>query len=349
MTNGTALPDASNIHIKKTRLSESGTFSLTLPVEASSPYWFDPDVGTFELPIEVYLGFLPHGQEEGTQPYSLLFGGVVDHAHYTPAGNKVVVSGRDRSARLIERELSGKSFLNFTASDAISQLATEVGLTPDVDTTSGLVGQFYQYEHKAHGLRSMHRFQTAWDFCVGMQRRYGYDLWVDGNTLYFKAPDENSEILYLNWKQADSETKYPVSSVWNLGLSRRVAYSDGTAVTVSAWDARQRVSHSATYPSDISAAGLGYAYTAAVGTTLDECAALARQKYNETMAHARTLSMNVHPSLSISPRQRVTIQGTGTSFDGVPYTVDEVIFSVNGPRIAQSITLRNRSNLKDAS
>ncbi len=347
---GVSLPSPQRLEIHRSRMAEISMFTAVIPVEGLTAQWFDPtDTSTNEIDIEIFCGFLDSGSAEGTESFSRIFSGLVDYIEYHPETQVVVASGRDWACRLIEYELSETSFLNMSASDALGTLAEEVGLETDIDSTDGLVGQFYQYEHKARGVPGMHRYQTGWDFCVGMQREYGYDLWADDKTLHFRAPDISSSPLTLDWTAASSASSCPAGPVNNLTLARRFTYPRNASVTVSSWDARQRCIHSATYPSDENTTSAGYNFTAAVGTTQDQCLKLAKLRFNDLTAHERMLRMSVHPELDISPRQRIRLQGTGTTFDSVIYTVDEVFFLYDSRGISKNITLRVRGGTEDLS
>ncbi|NHO32022.1 hypothetical protein [Acetobacter fallax] len=328
-------------------MAEASVFSVVVPVEGAASQWFDPASNTSgEIEIDIFCGFMTASAPEGSESFTKVFSGLVDYIEYRPETQVVIASGRDWASRLIEYELSGTSFLNMTASEAIETLASEVGLQADIDATDGLVGQFYQYEHKAHGLSGMHRFQTAWDFCVGMQREYGYDLWVDDKTLHFRSPDISDTVLTLDWTAAVSGSFYPTAPVGNMVLARRFTYSRDASVTVSAWDARQRAVHSATFPSGSETGSSRYNFTAPVGTTQDQCVALARLRFNDLVAHERMIRMTVHPQIDISPRQRIRLQGTGTTFDSIIYTVDDVTFSYGSQGISKSVTLRVRDGME---
>ncbi|GBR06983.1 hypothetical protein [Acetobacter oeni] len=329
-------------------MAESGVFSVVIPVDESISPWFDPvDGSSEEIEIDIYGGFISASVPEGSAPVTKIFSGLVDYVEYRPDTGVVIASGRDWASRLIEYELSGSSFLNMTASEALTTLASEVGLQADIDATDGLVGQFYQYEHKAHGLSGMHQFQTGWDFCVGMQHEYGYDLWVDDKTLHFRVPDTSDSIMTLDWAAAATASSSPVGPVSNMILVRRFTNTGDASVTVSAWDARQRAVHSATYPVSSSGSSSRYNFTAPVGTTQDQCLTLAQLRFNDLIAHERMIRMNVHPQLDILPRQRIRLQGTGTTFDSVIYTVDDVTLSYNSKSVSKSITLRMRNATGD--
>lgn len=326
-----------HVKIINSRLSEACTFNATIPIDTkynSIPFFDDGNS------VDIYAKTTSSGSGNTTSE-DKLFSGKIDRSTFNPPKRILNLSGRDWSASLINYEISGESFLNMTASDAISHLATQVGLSTDIDKTSGFIGQFYQYEHKAHGLSGMHRYQTAWDLCVGMQHEYGYDLWVDNKTLYFKKKQENDNIVNLEWNnQAENSDSYQ-RAILDINLLSNQIYSEDIYVKISSWDARQKTTHSAQYPEDITS-GHAFNFTAPIGTTTDQCKNLAQRRYNEIMAHGKNVELHLHPYLNISTRQLVKLNGTGTSFDSVVYTVDQVIIEYSGKSITKKAILRPR-------
>lgn len=327
------------IHVKiiNSRLSESCTFNATIPIDAtynSIPFF---DGGNS---IDIYANTTSSGSGNTTSE-DKIFSGKIDRSTFNPPKRILNLSGRDWSASLINYEISGESFLNMTASDAISYLANQVGLSTDIDNTSGFIGQFYQYEHKAHGLSGMHRYQTAWDLCVGMQHEYGYDLWVENKTLHFKKKSESDNIITLEWQnQTDNSSSYQ-RAILDINLLNNHIYSEEIYVKVSSWDARQKIIHSAQYPEG-STSGHAFNFTAPIGTTTDQCKNIAQRRYTEIVAHGRNIELHLHPYINISTRQLIKINGTGTSFDSIVYTVDQVVIEYSGESTTKKAILRPR-------
>ncbi|MFT8718266.1 hypothetical protein [Acetobacter sp.] len=325
-------------HVKviQSRMAEASTFEATLSLPQT----------TLEVPffsngesITIYMVVSETGQIEDYSK-SKVFSGGIDRSIFNLADRTLKIWGRDWSSKLISYELSGESFLNMTASDVISSLAKTVGLSADVDNTAGFVGQFYQYEHKAHGLSGMHRYQTAWDLCVGIQRNYGYDLWVDDKTVHFKKPS-NDNVVSLSWNGNSGSSSFASGPILNLTLSHDLLYADNIYVAVSSWDSRQKITHKAIYPTE-SSSGQAFNFTAPVGTTIDQCKQIAQQRYGEIIAHTKNVEMHLHPYVNISTRQMVKLSGTNTVFDSVFYTVDQLSIEGTDRGISKTAILRPR-------
>ncbi len=91
----------------------------------------------------------------------------------SPSGrHELVVSGLDRGHRLARGSM-WRSFITMTDSDIASQIASERGLTADVDSST--VTHDYLLQRG-----------TDYAFLTERARSVGFDWWVNGDTLHFK-------------------------------------------------------------------------------------------------------------------------------------------------------------------
>lgn len=306
-----------------------------------SDYWFDQDY-VEQIYIDIY-NTLRNGTFEAEEVSRFLLSGIIDSSTYHPLRRVVTIHGRDKISELSSIEMGGFTFLNMTAGEVISQLAEKIGLKAKVDPTQGLVGQFYQYEHKSYGLSGMHRHRTAWDFCVEMQRYYGYDMWVESGVLHFQSPGNmENEAIRLSFSSSGNVQGHDQFMFSDAAMTRRYGMDASVQVAVSSWDTKQRCSHGALYPPSPFSGTKKYNISLPAGKTQDQCETIAYQKYSEITAHALAISAEVHPALDISPRQLVVIDGTGTGFDGQTYVVDDVSLSISTSVRKQTVTLRKR-------
>ncbi len=107
-----------------------------------------------------------------------------------------VVRGYDRTHRLY-RETRSRAFLNIKDSDLAQQIAGELGLQTEIETTSTV------YDHVFQSNQSDMAFllERAW--------RIGYECFVDGEKLYFrKPPNDASPAVTLRWGE-DLKSYYP--------------------------------------------------------------------------------------------------------------------------------------------
>ncbi len=109
-----------------------------------------------------------------------------DLAQATPV---VQVRGYDRAHRL-HRGRHREAYVQMTDSDLASQIAGNVGLSPQVDSTSEVFEYVYQNN------------LTHWEFLQERAGRIGYDCYVQGEDLHFKSMGQARDgTVDLEWGQ----------------------------------------------------------------------------------------------------------------------------------------------------
>jgi uncharacterized protein involved in type VI secretion and phage assembly len=157
-------------------------------------------------------------------PEPLIDGEVTSiEADYDSLGTRAVVRGYDRSHRLTAGRKT-MTFQNVKYSDIASQIASDAGLTPDVDDSGGTI------DHVLQGN------QSDLDFLYALARRIGFECRVDGQTLLFKKPPESA----TGPDAAETVGSDPAQLVWNHNLlefrAKMSAVSQVKDVTVRGWD-----------------------------------------------------------------------------------------------------------------
>ncbi|HET9227551.1 MAG TPA: contractile injection system protein, VgrG/Pvc8 family [Thermoanaerobaculia bacterium] len=115
----------------------------------------------------------------------------------------VTIRGYDRRHRLM-RGRKSRSFVQVKDSDIVSQIAQEAGLTAEAEDTE--VTLEYVLQHN----------QTDLEFLESRARRIGFEVWVDGKTLYFRPrPTDESEVVTLHFEE-DLLEFYPRASTIGL-------------------------------------------------------------------------------------------------------------------------------------
>ncbi len=150
---------------------------------------FDPrlewvDGNSFQLGAEIEIG----AKGEDDRQDKLLVGEVTALEPDYPAGSAptLTIRGYDRAHRL-HRGKKTRTFLQMTDSDVASKIAQEAGLRTDVTSTS----EVYEYIIQSN--------QTDFEFLVERGKRIGFDVYVDGRTLTFKAPQSRGQPIDLEW------------------------------------------------------------------------------------------------------------------------------------------------------
>ncbi|GAB6968549.1 hypothetical protein JCM25156A_25870 [Komagataeibacter kakiaceti JCM 25156] len=343
--------------LTRTRYSRADTLELDLALDRTkvpgSGLWFDlkaPAAGRALADIDIQLQMRDAAQA-GAQ-WTTMFQGIVDHVALSPAETSVHVQCRDYLAKLLDmRVLDG--WLNMTGAEVVRAMITSAGLTPDVTMTDGMVGQFWQVEHKRSSAPSHSRFQTAFDLASYLANMTGCDLYAEGKTIvcapYPVADKSNTHVM----DYTDGGPNTPVSmGASGLRLTRDYQIARGVIVHVMSWDSRQRTRidyyWSAQGGSTFMTQGNANLHSFTLpGARLDLLRRYAEVKYNQIVAHERTISGTIPGRITLEPRQFMRITGTGTTWDGT-LDVEAVSsgFSWEGG-FSQQITLRARSATND--
>ncbi len=137
---------------------------------------------------------------------------------------ELVITGHDKSHRA-GRATTVKSYLSMQYSDVVTKLAGDLGLTPDVDSTSEQVDYLLQVD-------------SGLGLLTELARRVGFDWWVDGTTLHFKKPAAGGQVTLALGTDL-------------LSFGARASGHHPDAVVVDGWDRsqQQQVTSTASSPS----------------------------------------------------------------------------------------------------
>ena len=239
-----------------------------------------------------------------------LIRGSVDRIELDVGAGLIHADGRDLTARFMEARTQ-ETFENQTASDIAQLIALRRGLVPNVSPTTTFIGRDYGGDHSQVTLDRYSTLTTEWDLLAKLAINEGFDVWVDGQTLNFMAPTAGYAPLTVRPYDCQS-----------LRLDRALALSSGLEVIVKSWDCRAQASV-------IQAASMGAgSYTQSYvlmkpNLTEYEAAELAQRALAEIAQNARIITLEWPGELLVKPRQRLSLLGSGTDFDGL-YTVTSV-------------------------
>src|ERR1700761_8117109 len=134
-SSGVLLTGVLQATILSTTCYSSDTFSATLAVGAPPltdlTFWAEHASGPVSLNAVSADGALMQS----------MISGLIDCLAVDPIRGTAVVEGRDFSAWLID-SYSQRDFVNQSASEVVTAIAAQHGLTPVVTATSGLVGRY---------------------------------------------------------------------------------------------------------------------------------------------------------------------------------------------------------------
>ena len=279
--------------------------------------------------------------------WTSLLQGEVDSLDHDPIANRLDLHGRDYAARLIEARTQ-ETFANQTSSEIAATIAARHGLTADAEATTTPVGRYWQLEHDRITLDQFSRTTTEWDLLTTLAGHEGFDVWVTGTTLHFRSNDAAATPAAI-LRPVATLTGPP--NVISLRLERALTLARDIEVTVKSWNNRQQTAfvQTARRPST-SRIGQGkvpgppqkYAFVVP-NLTPDDALKLAQRKLAELSAHERIVIAEMPGDLTLSPRQQVRLEGTGTGFDQT-YWIDAIERHLHVDRgFTQRLHARNTS------
>ncbi len=334
LANGGEVPGAVEAEIRSNNHYAADRFrvGVALGAMAAAPWAASDDI---DAEIKVSL--------DGGLSWTSLVQGAVDRVEIDPVSRLLWLDGRDRTAALIEARTQ-ETFANRTASEIATLLAGRHGLTADVQTTTTLVGRYWQRDHDRITLDQFSRAITEWDLLVTLAQHEGFDVWVSGAVLHFRAA-----------QQADGPAAVlrPAAS-WSgpanlvgLRLERSLTLARDIEVVVKSWNARQQAAFQQTARAARGGAKAGrppqrYVYVVP-NLTPDAALQLAQRRLAELTRHERVITAEMPGDLVLQPRMQVVLEGSATGFDQL-YWIDEVDrhLSVHGG-FTQQVRARNAS------
>ncbi|MFT8444887.1 MAG: hypothetical protein ABF751_00080 [Acetobacter orientalis] len=358
LVNGTERPETGleQFSLTRTRYSRADTLDLSFALDRSkiptSGLWFDVKAasGATALPdIDVQLQ-MRDAAVSGAQ-WTTLFQGIVDHVDFSPAETSVTIQCRDYLAKLLDlRVLDG--WLNMTGPGVVAAMIRAAGLTPQVSMSDGMTGQFWQIEHKRKSASSHSRFQTAFDLASYLANMTGCDLYAEGKTIVCAPyPSAKTGVVHTLNYQDLGPTVPLVMGASGLRFSRDYQIAKGIVVHVTSWDSRQRNRVEYYWSADggstkkALANGNLHSFTLP-GARLEQVQSYAKSKYDQIVAHERTITGTIPGRFTLEPRHFMSISGTGTTWDGT-HDVDAVTSSFSwAGSFTQNITLRTRDATK---
>ncbi len=245
--------------------------------------------------------------------------GCVDDVDVDAVHGVLHLNGRDRTARLLESR-TAETFQNQTSSAVVTMLAQRHGLIAQVTPTSARIGQYYDQDHVG-----LNEHATEWDLLSFLARQEGFDLFIEGGTLYFQPATANTVQPHVLQYVPDGQGGIKSATVFDLKCQRSLLLSVGVSVQVVSWNNKQKREFTAQANSPATGSGgEPQVYTYRVpGLTYPQALQLAQQKLDDLSRHERSISWTEPGSLTLTPRTPVRLTGTGTEWDQ-GYAIDRI-------------------------
>jgi phage protein D len=316
----------SNNHYAADRFSAS--VALGIDQWADISFWG----GEPDILLEVQFSL------DGGASFTSLVQGAVDSIMIDPTLGMVHLEGRDLTASLIETRTQ-ETFSNRTASEIASLLAGRHNLAQQVFATTTPVGRYYQDEHDRITLNQFSHSTTEWDLLIFLARQEGFDVFVQGQTLYFQPATEPTEIAAL----------FQPDDLIDLKLERSLTLARDIEVVVKSWNSRQnsafvqRARANGRCVSGKSASQPQQYVLVRPNLTPDDALKLAQRTLAELTRHERTIGMTVPGELMLTPRSIIMLEGTCSDFDQAYYidVIERRLHQTGG--LTQHIRAKNTS------
>jgi prophage tail gpP-like protein len=248
-----------------------------------------------------------------------LITGMIDTILVDPIQGTVSVEGRDLSSSMID-SYRQQDFVNQTASEVASAVALYHGLTPVVTATSGSVGRYYGDGYTRLSLGQFSRLRSDWDLVVQLARENGFDVFVQGTTLFFQ-PSKSTGAIPRHLAFHDVKT---------IRFEQTLAIAGNTTARVQSWNSQNMASYDTnssggdadTSQASTSASDQPFLFPAS-NFTSQQVTDSAERYAAELNRLAVVLHAEMPWDLTLSPRAIIFIDETDSTFD-TTYQVDSI-------------------------
>lgn len=344
LANKTPIEGAQSFTVTSTNNNQAAQFSAQFAVIPGSKFSADWWSTQGQIRLTLQAGFADAlGNVSG---WTTLLVGDCDTVDIDMGAGLIHAAGRDLTALFIDQKISD-TYQNQTSSQIAASLASAAGLTPNVTTTTTLVGRYYQTDHTNTALGQFTEASTQWDLLTYLAGHEGFNVWVDGTTLNFQPEPAKPTIVNLPYTQG----AIPQFDGMSLALHRAMTLAKNVVVQVRSWNSKQKNSFTVTVRGSIKTNAGAVVKLGAPQTylfikpdlTRAQAQVYAQQKLAEISRHERTVSVQMPGDLTTSARNMVNLSGTKTAFDQLYYidTLEREISLAQG--FIQTLTLKNHS------
>lgn len=301
---GVVVPGVLAVEIERVAFFAADRFSITVSVDASGfALGFFTGAGKQIVTIEVALA------EFG---YVNLLTGQIDNVYCDLLSGKVTLAGRDLSAQLIDSEIA-ETFANQTSGQIATAICARHQLTPNVTSTSTLVGQYYELDHARSALGLNSRGGTEWNLLSWLAQIEGFTLSVFGTTLTFGILPTVEPVLLTPRGCID--------------LVIDTAASLPVTTMVKSWSPRNK-----TVTTEMAGNGQGTVTTLIrPSLTSQQASKLAQNHLSTLQTHGTVLMATLPGETSLVPGGSITLAGSFLNFDQT-YSIDVIRRTLDGER-----------------
>lgn len=313
MLNGSPIQGLLHASIVATNCFSSDSFALTFAI-GPAPLC---DIAFWSSVSSAYIEIWVVGSD-GPIPQSLI-SGMIDAVVVDPIRATVAIEGRDLSASMID-SYRQQDFVNQTASEVVSTIASSHGLTPAVTPTSSNVGRYYGDGYTRLSLGQFSRLRSDWDLVVQLARENGFDVYVQGSTLFFQPSTPVDDI----------PVQIALRDVKTMRLERTLTLHSAAAARVQSWNSLNMASYASNSTGNTAAATAtstaanDQPFLFSASNFTSQQVASSADRYAAELNHLGTaLHIEMPWDLALSPRTIILIDETNSLFD-TTYRIDHV-------------------------
>lgn len=297
--------------------SDASTFRVVLPIGGTSATL---PLSYFVSAQQIMVTILATPSNNSTSGLSssgmdTLITGEVDHLSYEPDKATLTLTGRDLSAKLMDKKTSLK-YQNQKASDIVTKLAGNAGLTPVVSSTQQKSGKYYQIDHAR-----LTNQTSDWDLLQYLAREENMVTYVKGNNLHFEPQGTGPQTPYvIDLTSPGYSTTDPVgqSNAVEIELTRNFVIGKGAKVGVHSWNfkGKKKISSTATAKGNGTPLNFNYTYP---NLSTEQAQTRAKSKLHDITQHEFTINIHMPADNILAPQIPVQVIGTQSEFDQIYY------------------------------
>lgn len=324
LINDAEVPGATCAEVTNSNTNHGDHFRAEFAIGAAnlgSAWWSDQS----DMQVEIDFSI------DGGHSWPFQFVGIVDHLDIDLPHGSVVIEGRDLSSLMIETKIH-ETFANKTSSEIATLIAQRHNLTPVVTPTSTITGRYYQLEHDKLATGNFHKQTTEWDLLTFLAQQEDFaPPFMIGRNLYFGPYDDSRPPMQIAYQRRTTQTAYPIlNAASDMRLERSLTLAKDIQVTAVTWNSKKRRPHTsvgkaqgAHSPASRRNPTQNYVIYAPPNATPEQVDRMVEAKLKELSRHERVVNFTMPGELTLDQRSRITLTGTGTSFDQ-DYYIDEV-------------------------
>jgi hypothetical protein len=277
-----------------------------------------------EIFLEVFAGFPSDPDHIDLSELQVQIYGRVDNIEIVMEQGVLTLTGRDLTGAFIDAHLTAE-YVNTTASEIATQLARSRGLTPVVTATRNFVGTYYKRDQVKLSVDG-----SEWDLLTRLARDAGFVVYVRGNELHFEEGTRSLDDPYVvSWDPPTTGRAWPISNAAGIRFMRAMTVAKGATVQVTSASLTSKAPVTAVYPSAPKAIQPGkaspfgdvqpYFFKMPAGRTHEDAERYALKQYEQILSHEMKVELRLPGDATLTTRDVILMQGTGTAFDQIFY------------------------------